>query len=232
MSSLLASMDVLCAGPNTLRAGAPAPSLLTRFFRHSTPEATSVTESTTDDITCVQRVGRGDNAAYRLLVDRYLTSITRFALRILHDTSEAEEVAQETFLKLWTEAAHFEPRAQPKTWLYRIARNQCIDRLRKRRTHGQSVDIDSQEQSSGEDRPSLLFARKQTAERVDRALAALPERQREAISLVHYEGMSGAEACEVLDVSVEALESLLTRGRRGLREQLRGLENFRAGEGS
>jgi RNA polymerase sigma-70 factor (ECF subfamily) len=184
-----------------------------------------VDESTADDLSCVQRVGRGDQRAYRALVDRYLGGITRFALRLLRDQGEAEEVAQETFLRLWTEARSFEPRAQPKTWLYRIARNQCIDRLRKRRVHGQEQEL-SDESESG-DRPSGLFARKETAERVEQALASLPERQRAALTLVHYEGLSGAEACEVLELSAEALESLLARGRRSLREQLRELEVYR-----
>jgi RNA polymerase sigma-70 factor (ECF subfamily) len=171
-----------------------------------------------DDLACVQRVGRGDQRAFRELVDRYLDAITRFALRTLGDRGEAEEVAQETFLRLWTGAADFEPHAQVKTWLYRIARNQCIDRIRKRRAHGQEVELDRE---AGEDRPSALLLRKQTAAQVGEALATLPERQREAITLVHYEGLSGAEACEVLSVSAEALESLLARGRRALREQLR-----------
>jgi RNA polymerase sigma-70 factor, ECF subfamily len=231
MSPLVASMNVAYAGPNSLRAGVPAPVSI-RFFKPFTVEPSSVTETISDDLACVQRVGRGDTAAYRQLVDRYLNGITRFAKRILSDQGEAEEVAQETFLRLWTEAASFEPRAQPKTWLYRIARNQCIDRLRKRRSHGQAVDLDSAEQGSSEDRPSALFARKQTAERVERALSALPERQRAAITLVHYEGLTGAEASVVLEVTGEALESLLTRGRRALRDRLRELDDFRAGEGS
>jgi RNA polymerase sigma-70 factor (ECF subfamily) len=172
-----------------------------------------------DDLACVQRVGRGDQRAFRELVDRYLAAITRFALRTLGDRAEAEEVAQETFLRLWTAAADFEPHAQPKTWLYRIARNQCIDRIRKRRTHGEEVEL--LEHEAGEDRPSALLLRKQIAAQVGEALATLPERQREAITLVHYEGLSGAEACDVLSVSAEALESLLARGRRALREQLR-----------
>lgn len=208
----LASIDWPSAGLSSTQAGAPA--------EGSSP---NVTEALSD-LACVQRVGRGDQRAYRELVDRYLQSITRFALRTLHDRAEAEEVAQETFLRLWTEAADFEPRAQLKTWLYRIARNQCIDRIRKRRSHGKSVDLD-EERDAGEDRPSALLLRKQTAAQVGDALATLPERQREAITLVHYEGLSGAEACEVLSVSAEALESLLARGRRALREQLRDLAN-------
>lgn len=204
------------AGLSSNQAGAAAP-------RSSPHQAeTSIVTDPSDDLACMQRIGRGDQRAYRELVDRYLTSIARFALRTLGDRAEAEEVAQETFLRLWTEAANFEPRAQPKTWLYRIARNLCIDRIRKRRSHGPEVELS--ERNAGEDRPSALLVRKQTAERVERALATLPERQREAITLVHYEGLSGAEASEILAVSPEALESLLARARRSLREQLRELD--------
>ena len=217
MSALLASMTWPLAGPSITRAGVATTRSPADFA-----ETTHVNESAQDDLACVQRVGRGDQRAYRVLVDRYLGGITRFALRMLHDAAEAEEVAQETFLRLWTEAKGFEPRAQPKTWLYRIARNQCIDRLRKRRSHGQEQELSEEE--SGGDRPSGSFARKQAAERVEQALASLPERQRAALTLVHYEGLSGAEACDILDVSAEALESLLARGRRSLREQLRELQ--------
>src|SRR5262249_18319361 len=161
--------------------------------------------------------GRGDNGAYRRMVERYLPGVTRFAARLLSSPSEGEDVAQETFLRLWTEAARWTPRAQPKTWLYRVARNLCIDRLRKRRA---PADV---ERLSAAERPSGLLMRKQTSLEVERALESLPERQRAAITLVHYEGMDSGEACEVLEVGVEALESLLARGRRSLREQLRGL---------
>lgn len=210
--ALLASIEWPSAGLSSTRAGAPATHSISHSARPSVNEPV-------DDLACVQRVGRGDQRAFRELVDRYLAAITRFALRTLGDRAEAEEVAQETFLRLWTAAADFEPHAQPKTWLYRIARNQCIDRIRKRRAHGQEVEL--QERAAGEDRPSALLLRKQLAAQVGEALATLPERQREAITLVHYEGLSGAEACEVLSVSAEALESLLARGRRALREQLR-----------
>lgn len=214
------------AGLSFARAGAAAPA-------SSTLEASQLDDKVTandPDLDRMRKVGRGDQRAYREFVDQYLASITRFSQRLLGDAGEAEEVAQETFLRLWTQAARFEPRAKAKTWLYRIARNQCIDRLRKR--HDASADP---EELQGADRPSGLFARKQTAEQVERALQKLPERQREAITLVHYEGLDGSEASEVMEISIEALESLLSRGRRSLREQLKHLAQDAArdtGEGS
>jgi RNA polymerase sigma-70 factor, ECF subfamily len=213
VNTVFASMTITSAGLCLNGAGASAPPT------PGAPERTYVNDVAQDeDLECVRRIGSGDQRAYREMVGRYLAPITRFAQRVLGDASEAEEVAQETFLRLWTQAASFTPKAKAKTWLYRIARNQCIDRLRKRRdAHAELDDVRS------DDRPSQLLARKETAEQVGSALQALPERQRAAITLVHYEGLDGAEACEILEVSTEALESLLARGRRTLRERLKHL---------
>lgn len=171
-----------------------------------------------DELRLMRRVADRDNAAYRELVDAFLPRIARFSERVLGNAAEAEDVAQETFMKLWTSASTFTPQARPSTWLYRIAHNACIDRIRKRRQ-----ETELSEQTAGGDRPSGLFARKQTSEVVQRALAELPERQRTAVTLVHYEGLSADEAASVLEISIEALESLLARGRRSLRERLRAL---------
>jgi RNA polymerase sigma factor (sigma-70 family) len=174
-----------------------------------------------DDVELLSRIGRDDAAAYRALSERYLLRVVRFSARLLGDATEAEDVAQETFLRVWREASRFEPRAKPSTWIYRIAHNLCVDRLRKRREVGADTDVPARI-SSG-DRPNDLLARKEVAEQVARALAALPERQRAALALVHYEGLGNIEAAQVLELSVEALESLLGRGRRSLREALAGL---------
>jgi RNA polymerase sigma-70 factor (ECF subfamily) len=183
-------------------------------------EPSSVSEpSPHDEAQWMRQVAAGDSAAYRRLVDRYLRRIVAYAQRLLHDAAEAEDVAQETFLKLWQGAAGYEPRARLSSWLFRIAHNQCVDRLRRRRDAGP----DALERQSAGDRPSGLLEQKQLAHRIDVALAELPERQRAAIALVHYEGMSQAEAAEVLDCGVEALESLVSRARRTLRSALSDL---------
>jgi RNA polymerase sigma-70 factor (ECF subfamily) len=215
MSPALGSMWSSDAGLTFGWAGASAPRSSERR------ESTFVNETVPDDVERMKRIGGGDQRAYRGMVDLYLVSITRFAERILGNRGEAEEVAQETFLALWTQAAGWKPTAKPKTWLYRIARNQCIDRLRKR--HPDAGD-DLDQQTNAADRPSSELVRRETAAQIERALATLPERQRVAITLVHYEGLDGTEACEVLEISLTALESLLARGRRSLRERLRDLQ--------
>jgi RNA polymerase sigma-70 factor (ECF subfamily) len=213
MASAAASDVSFCAGAIADRVGA-----VSRQSPVQPNEVIAKPQPDPDDLALMQRIGRGDRNAYRRLVEAYLARVTRFAERILGSHSEAEDVAQETFLRLWTQAARWTPRAQPKTFIYHVARNLCIDQLRKRRDMSDNVD-----QQSTADRPSGLLSEKQTALEVGRALLTLPERQRAAITLVHYEGMTSAEACAVLEIGLEALESLLARGRRGLREQLRAL---------
>jgi RNA polymerase sigma-70 factor (ECF subfamily) len=168
------------------------------------------------EVEWMRRTAKGDAVAFRALADAHLVKIMNYAYRLLRDRTEAEDVAQETFLRLWKDAGRYEPKARVVTWLYRIAHNLCIDRLRGRREEP-SETLD-EERTSQE--PGGLLDRKRVALEVERALASLPERQRAAITLVHYQGLSNVEAAAVLDVEVDALESLLARGRRSLRQKL------------
>lgn len=176
-----------------------------------------------DEIDLVRRTALGDSAAFRSLSDAHVSRIMNFAYWLLHDHSEAEDITQETFVRLWKEAGRYEPKASVSAWLHRIAHNLCIDRLRHRREQP-SDELDTERTSQ---EPGTLLARKRTAKAVEQALAALPDRQRAAITLVHYQGLSNIETAQVLDVSVDALESLLARGRRTLRELLK---DYRAEE--
>ncbi len=162
----------------------------------------------------MRRVGAGDAAACRLLVDRHLERIVGFAYRLLGDRSDAEDVAQDTFLRLWRHAHRWRPRARLTTWLFRVAYNLCIDRLRARR------ETPSDPLPNPPANPAAHLQRSQVARIVGSALGTLPERQRTALALVYHQGLSNIDAAEVMDVSVEAVESLLARGRRGLRKRL------------
>lgn len=163
----------------------------------------------------MEATAAGDAQAYRKIVDRHLPPIVAYAQRMLGERAAAEDVAQETFLRLWKQAPRWQPRARLSTYLHRITHNLAIDHLRRRRPQAGEPDA----QTTGE-RPSGLLGEKRTALAVQEAVAALPERQRAALTLVHYQGMSQQEAAEVLEVSVEALESLLARARRSLKETL------------
>ena len=169
-----------------------------------------------DDVELVLRVGEGDVSAYRELVSRHAPKLLGFSARLLRDPTEAEDIVQETFLRLWQRAGEYSPAARVTTWLHRIAHNLAVDRLRARK---RSTAFDEEELPVSAPQPVLLDEARR-ARSLEQALATLPERQAAALTLVHLHGLSGAEASEVLGIGVEALESLLARGRRALKERL------------
>lgn len=163
----------------------------------------------------VRRVGQDDPAAAQTLVSRKLPRILSLAQRMLGDAVEAEDVAQETMLKAWRQAPRWTPgKARFDTWLHRVALNLCYDRLRRRREIPTDTPPDRPDEGPAPDR-GLLAA--ETGMRVTAALKRLPDRQREAIVLCHYQELSNIDAAALMEISVEALESLLSRGRRALR---------------
>jgi RNA polymerase sigma factor (sigma-70 family) len=166
----------------------------------------------------VRRVGQGDPAAIQAMVARKLPRMLALAQRMLGDPVEAEDVAQEAMLRAWKQAPRWRPgKAKFDTWLHRVGLNLCYDRLRRRREVPTETPPDRPDDGPAPDR-GLLAA--ELGVRVDAALRRLPERQREAIVLCHYQELSNIEAADLMKISVEALESLLSRGRRALRQSL------------
>ncbi len=164
------------------------------------------------------RAGTGDRAACQLLVERHLARIVTFAHRTLGNRSDAEDAAQDVFLRVWSAAPRWKRGdARFSTWLYRVAMNVCLDRLAKK--HETTAD-DLPEVADPRPEPSLALHGSEVASHVSAALATLPETQRIAVTLCHYQGLRNTEAAEIMSVSVEALESLLARGRRALRARL------------
>ncbi len=165
------------------------------------------------------RVARHDQEAFTRLLDQHLASLQKFLLRMTGNAADADEISQEAFLRIWSHAAHWQPeRAKFTTWLYRIARNLAIDRHRKQRETN-AVDITMIVDESPDAAHTIDVDRRQRILRG--AVANLPERQRTALLLCHFDGMSNQDAAAVLDVTVEALESLLARARRTLKTTLR-----------
>jgi RNA polymerase sigma factor (sigma-70 family) len=170
------------------------------------------------DEALLARVGQGDPAAVRTLVARKLPRLLALAGRILGENAEAEDVAQETFLRAWKQAPSWRPgAARFDTWLHRVALNLCYDRLRRRR---ETLMESPPEVADDGPAPDRGLEAADVGRRVSRAMQALPERQREAIVLCHYQDLGAAEASRLMGVSIEALESLLSRGRRALRVAL------------
>jgi len=163
----------------------------------------------------------GDPEAARLLTGRLAPKVLGQAMRMLTDRAEAEDVTQEAMVRLWRIAPDWrQGEARVSTWLYRVTANLCTDRLRRRR---QTVSLDGvtdpadgaasvADQMQGQARMSALSA----------ALAALPDRQAQAVALRHLEGLANPEIAEIMDISVEAVESLTARGKRALAAILAG----------
>ena len=169
----------------------------------------------------VRRGANGDRGAFRVLVEKHQRPLGAYARRMLSDPHLAEDVVQETFLRLWSQAARYDSgAARLTTWLHNIAHNLCIDSFRKR-SRMSFTDDESRFEAAGASLEQEQQERQQ-GDRVSSALARLAERQRSAILLCHYQGLSNREAARVLDVSVDALESLLARGRRALKKELLG----------
>lgn len=175
------------------------------------------------DASLLALAGRGDGAAFRDLVERHLGAVLAIARRMLRDDAEAEDVAQEALLRLWRTAADLEVGpAGARPWLRRVVSNLCIDRIRAT----QRTEV-TDEVPDGATEASQLrgVAEQDLSARVEAALKHLPERQRLALTLFHYEGLSQIEIGEIMGVSNEAVESLLGRARRALKAALE--ENWR-----
>jgi RNA polymerase sigma factor (sigma-70 family) len=176
------------------------------------------------DTELVARAGRGDRAAAEALMARHMPKMLTLARRMLASQSEAEDAVQDAFLKAWTHAARWQPgNAKFESWLYRVTLNACYDRLRRRRSAG--LD-EAMEVADSAPLPDAGLDQGRVTADIEAALAALPERQKAAILLCHFKDCGNIEAAEILGLSVEALESLLARGRRSLRSRLSHLRDF------
>lgn len=172
------------------------------------------------DAELVARVGEQDASAARILVSRKLPRLLALVTRMLGDRMEAEDVAQETFVRIWKQAPQWkEGEARFDTWIHRVALNLCYDRLRGRR---EDPVAELPDEADPHAQPDLQLEARVRDERVRAALAALPVRQREALVLNYYQELSNIEAAALMGITVDALESLLARARRSLRAQLAG----------
>jgi RNA polymerase sigma-70 factor (ECF subfamily) len=171
-----------------------------------------------EDDTLMARVAARDEAAFCALADRHGTLPYRIAYRMTGDPAEAEDLAQEAFLRLWDKAPRWRPgTANVAAWLTRVTMNLSLDRLRRRRFVSSDPVPERADQALLADK---AIEHEQTAAAVRACIAALPERQRAAIVLTYYEEVPNKSAAEMLDMNLKAFESLLFRARVALRDGL------------
>jgi RNA polymerase sigma-70 factor (ECF subfamily) len=183
------------------------------------------------DAALMLRVKRGDREAFKELVEKYKQPVMNLVYRTLPDATEAEDLAQHVFLQVYKSAHRYEVSAKFSTWLFTIARNLCLNEIRRRSRHpAESLDAtapdnDDQplrqvEDSKGFSPPEALL-QSELEEKIEAALARLPEKQRTAILLCRGDELSYEEIAEVLDCSVSATKSLIHRGREALKQMLK-----------
>lgn len=170
-----------------------------------------------DDKALLRLIAQGDKLAFGQLMQRHIAAVTGFVMRYFSQKTDAEDIAQETFIRLWCKAPVWEEKGiSVKAWLFKVAYHQCIDQLRKQKN-----------QSNYDEQPVVV----DELACIDRligveadlsiqkvALQGLPERQRTAIMLCAVKGLSNSDAAAVLGISIDAMESLLARGRRKLKQ--------------
>lgn len=183
------------------------------------------------DAALMLSVKQGDREAFTVLVEKYKQPVMNLLYRTLPDATEAEDLAQQVFIQVHKSAYRYEVTAKFSTWLFTIARNLCLNEIRRRSRHpAESLDQTSPED---EDQPlrqyedhkvfsapeSILHG--ELEQKIEEALAALPEKQRTALALCRQDDLSYEEIAEVLDCSVSATKSLIHRARETLKEQLK-----------
>jgi RNA polymerase sigma-70 factor (ECF subfamily) len=188
-------------------------------------------EHSDPDAVLMLRVKRGDRAAFAELVDKYKQPLFNFILRHLRDESESEDVAQNVFLQVFKSRQRYQATAKFSTWLFTIARNLCLNEIRRRSRHpAESIE---ESHAENEDQPQRQYEDKtnrlpgenalqaELAGKIEEALAGLPENQRTAILLCRQDELSYEEIAAVLGCSLSATKSLIHRGRETLKEKLK-----------
>ena len=170
-------------------------------------------------------IGKGDQTAYCTLVKRHLSMNLGFATKLLGNAADAEEVMQEAFTRVWKYSNLWDPSRNAKftTWFYRVVTNLCHDVSRKRKPQAKIEVLEAM--ASDEVAADNIIAVNQRSQQVKDGLNEIPHRQRTAIILCYFQGLSNREAAEVMEVSLSAVESYLVRGRRNLAEVLKEDKN-------
>ena len=175
------------------------------------------------------RIAKGDTDAFEILVNRHQTSVLNLVYRFIGDRTQAKDLAQEVFIRVWQAAKTYKPEAKFTTWIYRITANLCFNELKsaRRKKLFQFLRSDADNEIHGEKdfpdgspSPEDLLLAKERSHQITKALQGLPENQRMAVILKRYDDLSYEEIARVMGCSVPAVESLLVRAKRNLQKKL------------
>jgi RNA polymerase sigma-70 factor (ECF subfamily) len=178
------------------------------------------------------RIAKGDDSAFEILVNRHQTSVLNLIYRFIGDRTQAKDLGQEVFIRVWQAAKTYKPEAKFTTWIYRITANLCFNELKssRRKKWFQFLRFGDQHEETIEDTfvdgspsPEDLLLAKERSRQISDALQSLPENQRMALVLKRYDDLSYQEIAQILGCSVSAVESLLVRAKRTLQEKLKNL---------
>jgi RNA polymerase sigma-70 factor (ECF subfamily) len=175
------------------------------------------------------RIAKGDADAFELLVNRHQTSALNLIYRFVGDRTQAKDLAQEVFIRVWQAAKTYKPEAKFTTWLYRITANLCLNELKssRRKKWLQFLRSDSDHEAQIEEdfpdrspSPEDVLLAKEQSHQITKALQSLPDNQRMALVLKRYDDLSYQEIAKILNCSVSAVESLIVRAKRNLQKKL------------
>jgi len=185
----------------------------------------SPVDSNTQDVALMRRVAKGDEAAFSELVEKHQYAVVGTVAKMLGSASDAEDIAQQVFIRIWKSAPKYEPKAKFTTFMYTITRNLVFSETRRKKVRKQ-VSVEEQGEEWGTQyadhsaSPEQQYLKDELMQAVDRAISNLPETQRMAIILRKYENMPYEEIAKVLNLSVSAVKSQLFRARTELKEEL------------
>ena len=179
------------------------------------------------------RIAKGDNDAFEILVNRHQTSVLNLIYRFIGDRTQAKDLAQEVFIRVWQAAKSYEPKAKFTTWIYQITANLCFNELKssRRKKWFQFFRFGEDQENTIEEilidpspSPEELLLSREQSRRISDALQSLPDNQRLALILKRYDDLSYQEIAKILGCSVSAVESLLVRAKRSLQKNLAAYE--------
>jgi len=188
-------------------------------------------EPSSEDL--MARIAKGEDDAFEILVNRHQTSVLNLIYRFIGDRTQAKDLAQEVFIRVWQAVGSYQPKAKFTTWIYRITANLCINELKssRRRKLFQFLRFGEDQENTIEEvlvdaspSPEDLLLSREQSRRISDALQSLPANQRMALVLRRYDNLSYQEIAKILNCSVSAVESLLIRAKRTLQEKLKNYE--------